>query len=169
MEELSEKEIITKIKGGEIDYFSSLVKRFSRIIYYYTKKKIQNEHDIADVVQNTFIKAYKSIDRFDLKKTFYPYLFTIVKNEIAEYYRKKKNHIKLTEDAAFYEQSFGDEDDFQKLLDNLKGEYKKVLTLYYAEGYSYKEISQKLNKPINTIKTLLYRAKNELKEVYEKK
>jgi RNA polymerase sigma-70 factor (ECF subfamily) len=169
MEELSEKEIIKKIKSGEIDYFGYLVKRFSQIIYYYTKKKVQDNHDVADIVQATFIKSYKGIDRFDEKKAFYPYLFTILKNEIADFYRKKKYSIKLTEQTASYEEKFIDEkEDFTTLINSLKSEYQTVIKLYYSEGYSYKEISIKLDKPINTIKTLLRRAKDELKKNYEK-
>jgi RNA polymerase sigma-70 factor (ECF subfamily) len=170
MDDLSEKEIIQKIKNGEIDYFETLVERFSKIIYFYTKKKIANAQDIEDIVQNSFIKAYKGITKFDTKKTFYPYLFTIVKNEIADYYRKKKPEFKINDQTATYEQSFEDTTaNFKGLLANLRGDYKTVVTLYYHEGYSYKEIAKKINKPVNTVKTLLYRAKNEIKESYEKR
>lgn len=168
--DLSEKEIIKKIKGGDIDHFSILVERFSRIIYFYVKKKLQNEPDIADIVQNSFIKAYKGISRFDTQKTFYPYLFTIVKNEIADYYRKRKQEVQLDEEKANYQQTFDDDvANFSGLLNDLRAEYKTVITLYYLDGYSYKEIAEKNGKPINTIKTLLRRAKEDLRKVYEKK
>jgi hypothetical protein len=55
MDEISEKEIIQKIKNGEIDYFAILVERFSKIIYLYTKKKIQYINDVEDIVQSSFI------------------------------------------------------------------------------------------------------------------
>lgn len=169
MEELSEKEIIKRVKNGEIDYFAYLVQRFSQIIYFYIKKKVRDEHDVADITQSAFIKAYKSIDRFDSKKAFYPYLFTIVKNEIADFYRRRKYETKLTENTASYEEKFLDEtEDFNTLIENLKPEYKIVIKLYYVEGYSYKDIATKLDKPINTVKTLLRRAKEELKKNYEK-
>jgi RNA polymerase sigma-70 factor (ECF subfamily) len=169
MEDLSEKEIIIKIKNGEIDHFAFLVKRFSQIIYFYTKKKIRDPHDLADIVQNSFIKAYKGLDRFDIKKTFYPYLFTIVKNEIADYYRKKKSNIKLTEQTAAYEQSFQNEkEEFDILLSTLKKDYRTVIELYYLQGFSYNEIAEKVGKPLNTIKTYMSRAKADIKKNYEK-
>lgn len=169
MEELSEKEIIKEIKNGEIDYFSHLVNKFSQIIYFYIKKKVRDEHDVADITQTSFIKAYKGIDKFDSKKTFYPFLFTIVKNEIADFYRKKKYEVKITEQTASYEQKFIDDtEDFNTLIEQLKNEYKSVIKLYYLEGYSYNEIALQLHKPINTVKTLLRRAKEEIKKAYEK-
>jgi RNA polymerase sigma-70 factor (ECF subfamily) len=169
MEELSEKEIISRIKNGEIDYFGHLMKRFSKIIYFYTKKKIRDEHDVTDIVQNSFIKAYKGLDKFDSKKAFYPFLFTILKNEIADFYRKKKYDSKITEQTASYEEKFIDEtQDFESLINKLKPEYQTVIKSYYIEGYSYKEIAVQLDKPINTVKTLIRRAKDEFKKHYEK-
>lgn len=168
MEEISEKEIIKKIKNGEIDYFGHLVTRFSQIIYFYTKKKVNDEHDVADIVQSTFIKAYKGIDRFNNTKAFYPYLFTILKNEIADFYRKKKYDTKINEQTASYETTFIDETkDLETIITKLKSDYQNVIKLYYIDGYSYKEIADILDKPINTIKTLLRRAKDSLKKEYE--
>jgi DNA-directed RNA polymerase specialized sigma24 family protein len=51
---------------------------------------------------------YKALDRFDSKKQFYPYFFTIVKNEINEFYRKNKKHLELTEDIT---ETTGNQDD----------------------------------------------------------
>src|SRR4051812_9813939 len=105
MQPLSEKEIIRRIKSGKIDYFAYFVKQYSQVLYYYGKRKIADEHDVADIVQSCFIKAYKGIGHFDEKKQFYPYLFTILKNQITDYYRKKKINIKMMDDCAAYEQS----------------------------------------------------------------
>ena len=169
MEKLSEKEIIQKIKEGEINYFEHFVKRHSKPLYYYIKKKITNEHDISDILQNSFIKAYKAIDKFDIEKDFYPYLFTIVKNEMTDYFRKHKNDTKLEEETAGYEQNFiSEEKDLNALMRNIRTEYKKVIKLYYLEGFSYNEIAGKINKPINTVKTLLRRAKLAVRKNYEK-
>lgn len=170
MEKLSEKEIIRKIKEGQINYFEYFVKAHSKPLYFYVKKKITNNHDASDILQNSFIKAYKSIDKFDTAKEFYPYLFTIVKNEMTDYYRKKKYDIQLTEDSAMYEENFvSEEKELNSLTKNIKAEYKKVIKLYYLEGFSYNEIAEKINKPINTVKTLLRRGKLAIKKNYEKK
>lgn len=162
MEEHSEEEIIRKIKRGEINYFEFLVNKYSRIVYFYILKKVSSSQDAQDIVQNAFVKAYKGIDRFDLKQKFYPWFFTIVKNEVNEFFRKRKTHVSLNEEMAVVEkeEGFG----FEYLIKDLKPEYKEVLKLYFEEGYSYQEISGKINKPINTVKTYIRRAKDEVRK-----
>ncbi len=166
-EKLSEKEIIRKVQKGEINYFEYFVKKYSRIIFSFVFKKIQNEQDTNDIVQNAFIKMYKALDKFDPNLSFYPYLFTITKNELVNYYRKKELYLPLNENIIHHDPPFIDEKTFLRdLIQNLKKDYQKVIQLL-AEGYSYKEISQKLNKPINTVKTWIRRAKTQIK-YYEK-
>lgn len=167
MQDLPEKEIIQKIQNGEINYFELLVKKYSQILLRYTKIKTENEQDSHDIVQNSFIKSYKAINRFDLQKPFYPFIFTILKNEISEFYRKNRKHFQLNEDIA---QNNNEDNNLsiEYIFQKIKKQYKEVLELYYIQGFSYKEISDKINKPINTIKTLLRRAKMEAKEIYEK-
>lgn len=169
MNELSEKEIIIRIQKGKINYFEILVNRYSKIVYFYTKRKIIDEEDAKDIVQNSFVKAYKAIDRFNTEKNFYPFLFSIVKNEIAEFYRRKNNNWKLNEQITTDEVDLEYEKlDIGFLFDSIKSEHRLVLEMYYIKGLSYKEIAEELGKPINTIKTLLRRAKIEAKEIYEK-
>lgn len=163
MEQLSEKEIIRKIQKGEINYFEHFVRKYSSIIFSFVFKKIRNVQDTNDIVQNAFIKMYKALDRFDPNLSFYPYLFTITKNELVNYYRKKESYLPLNENIIQHDSPLINERTFLRdLIQNLKKDYQKVIQLL-AEGYSYKEISQKLNKPINTIKTLIRRAKFQIK------
>lgn len=167
MEELSEKQIIEKIKQGQIDYFGYLVKKYSRIIYFYVKQKVDNEDDADDIVQNTFIKAYKAVDKFDENKNFYPFLFVITKNEIAQFYRTRKKHIRLDEKISIETNATEEQNNIKELIFRLKPDYQKVISLF-IEGYSYLEISRKLNKPINTVKTLIRRAKIQIKSIWKK-
>ncbi len=165
MEELSETEIIKQIKKGNINYFEVLVNKYSKIVYFYVLKRVRNAPDSEDIVQNAFIKAYRGIDGFDLKQSFYPWFFTIVKNEIIEFVRKNKAHFELSEEIPAVEEQA---DEFDSLMRGLKAEHKKVLELYFRDGYSYIDIAKKLNKKINTVKTLIRRAKEGVKKNYEK-
>lgn len=161
MEELTEKEIIEKIQSGFIDYYEVLVKKYSDILFYYTVKKVNRKEDAEDIIQNSFIKAYKVLDHFDTSKTFYPYLFTILKHEIVEFYRKHTPTIPL-DDQQFTTET-NQQTDMVTLLSDLKKDHQMVLQLY-IEGYTYQEIASKMSKPINTIRTLIRRAKLELRK-----
>ena len=162
MQDLSEKEVIRKIRYGEIDHFKYFIDKYSKVVYYYVLVRVNHSaQDAEDIVQNAFIKVYKSLERFDPNKKFYPYFFTIVKNEIIEFYRKNKKHLELSEDLIQEERE--SKLDFEFLMGGIKPEYAKVLKLYFEDGYSYEDISKKLVKPINTIKTLIRRGKDQVK------
>lgn len=162
---MTEREIIKKIKAGEINLFEVFVKKYSSKMHFYIQQRVRRREDAADILQNSFIKAYKALDRFDEKKPFYPYFFSIVKREIVDFYRKNANLLyipDIQELPIYYEDVKEDID-----ISDLKDKYRKVLQLL-IEGYSYKEIANKLHKPINTIKTLIRRAKLEMTKKNEK-
>lgn len=166
MEDVSEKEILIRIQQGEIQLFAYFVDKYSKIAFYYTRRKVEQPEDAKDIVQNTFIKTYKAIERIDIRQPFYPYFFTILKNEINQFFRKYRHTVALEDDMASYiDPEIGE---LPYLFELIKPEYKNVLELYYIEGYSYKEIARILNRPMNTIKTLIRRAKSEVKILYEK-
>ena len=166
---LEEKDIIIKIKRGEIDFFGLLVKKYSRIAFFYSKKRVKNISDVEDIVQNSFIKAYKAMDRLDENQGFSGYFFAILRNEIVDFYRQKKDAEPLFESLTGQDlENYGFKIDVDDLYTKIRPEYKTVLQLY-TEGFSYQEIAIKLKKPINTIKTLIRRARIEAKKLYEKK
>ncbi len=154
--------MILKIKNGEIEEFSYLVKKYSRGISGYVKRKIFDLHDIDDIVQRVFISFYKAIDRFDAKKPVLPYLFEIVKNELKMYFRSHKKTLSLDEGITIIDQNnqFEPEEVKSVLAGLKKDERKSILMLY--EGYTYNEIARKLNKPLNTVKTMVRRARLKL-------
>lgn len=160
MKIFSEKELIVKIKQGEINYFEFFVKKYSRIALRFAIKKTGNIHDAEDIVQNSFIKIYRAMERLDENQQFYPYFFSILKNEIIEFFRKNRKTESLPENLFSPENN---SDLTYSFFDKLKNIHKQVLQLY-ADGYSYNDISKKLKKPINTVKTLMRRARLEAKK-----
>lgn len=165
---LSEKEIIKRIQNGEINFFEVFVKKYSQILFYYAKKKLLRREDAEDAIQNSFIKTYKSIDKFDPSKSFYPFIFTVLKNEIADFYRKRSNNIELKENLIAKDHDFESKIEIYFLFSKIKKESKNILDLYYLQGLSYNEIANKLGKPINTVKTMIRRAKIDARKNYEK-
>lgn len=157
---MTEKQIILKIRRGEIDLFEVLVKTYTKKMFYYVKTRVRREDDASDILQNSFIKAYKSLDKFDVNKKFYAYFFSIVKNEIIEFYRHNPNLVYLNEAHEKIE----DVQVPEKIdLSFLPPHHKNVLQLL-MDGYTYQEIANKLGKSINTIKTLIRRARLKVNE-----
>lgn len=167
MAELSDKDIVKKIKNGEIDYYSNIVKKYTTSIYRLVRRNLGEGGYIntEDIVQNVFISFYKAIERFDEEKPISPYLYQIAKNELKMFYRSRKPMLPLKEEI-FFEEKYEEEtkmDDF-KLLNHQEKEIFKQIN----EGYSYEEIAKLFKKPINTIKSIVRRGRLKLKKIYEK-
>lgn len=166
MAELSDKDIIKKIKNGEIDYFSCIVKKYTTSMYRYIERKLFNKYDVDDLVQNTFVSFYKAIDKFDETKPIKPYFFQIVQNELKMYYRSKKHTVQLNEDIYLaHDRDIDITDD--SYLKHLNKDEKKIFQ-WIGEGYSYKEIAKLINKSLNTIKSIVRRGRIKIKKNYEK-
>ncbi|MCX7955997.1 MAG: sigma-70 family RNA polymerase sigma factor [Patescibacteria group bacterium] len=170
---MSDKEIILKIKNGQIDYFEIIVKKYTSKIYQYIKKKVLKKEDTEDLTQNVFISFYKSINRFDENKPIEPYLYQIAKNELKMFYRSKKKFFSFNEKFYFCNDRIKDRiedfiEDFDVkmiLLKKLKKEEREIF-LMLAEGYSYQEIAKKFKKSLNTIKTIIKRGREKIKIKY---
>lgn len=167
MSTLSDKDIITHVKNGEIDYFTFIVKKYTNQIYNYLYKKLPNKDDVEDVVQNSFLNFYKALSRFDLKRPVLPYLFQIAKNELKMHWRSKKSTVSLDDSMIVeIEEKIFDTNDIEEQLDKLPSEQKKAVQLV-GEGYSYKEISKELGRPLNTVRTIIRRARLQLQKEKE--
>ncbi len=166
MAELTDKEVILKIKNGEIDFFSLLVERYTRIIFAYVRGKISAQEDAEDLVQNTFINFYKAIDRFDISRKVLPYLYEIAKNEMRMFFRAKKKTVSLDENIGVgaSETSLATETQMEDVLQYLSEREKNTLKLL-QEGYSYEEISEKMGLRLNTIRTVIRRARLKLNKL----
>ncbi len=166
--ELSDKDVILRIKEGQIDFFSVLVKKYTNKIHGYVKSKLFDKENTDDIVQNSFLQFYKAINRFDGERPILPYLYQIAKNELKMYYRSHKETVSLNElTAANISDDVNkndNESDTWELVNTLPDTEKKALRWLY-EGYTYKELSKRLQKPVNTVKTLVRRARIQLKKL----
>ena len=167
MAELSDKDIIEKIKNGEIDYYSYIVKKYTTSIYRYIERKLFKKDEADDLVQNVFISFYKAIEKFDEKRPIKPYLFQIVQNELKMYYRSKKPTTSLYDVIYFEDDRLQDitDDDYLSHLNQVE----RNIFQYISKGYSYEEIEKLLKKPVNTIKSIVRRGRIKIKSAYADK
>lgn len=169
--EMTDEAATARILAGDIDVFEVLVKRYSAKLLSYVSQRLYKKEEADDIVQTSFIQLYKNLSRFDTKKPLYPYLMQITRNELFTYFRKNKITVPLNDEVEYGvpppEQGMGIDSD--ELLAGLKPEHKNAL-LWFVEGYSYKEIAKKLGKPLNTIRTIIRRARLFIQKehVYEK-
>lgn len=173
-------DIIQSILQGNYSNFEFLVDKYTNLIYSQAIKYTQNQDEAEDITQDVLLIVFESLSTFRGESQFSTWLYTITKNELIKRYKKKKNfHIETHENLTQIEklkrwsenispevQLLKEEmvHTIQNLVAKLPHSYKKPLTLYYFEGLSYREIADKMNLKINTLKSNIYRGKEIIKK-----
>jgi len=180
-----DKKIISEYLAGDEDAFEELINRYLKPIYNFI---FQLTGDLAvadDLTQETFVKAWKNIRRFDQNKSFKTWIFTISKNTTWDYLKKKKtipfssftdeegyNQLENIAEAGVLPDEMLMRSDaaeiLEKKLKELPEQYRLVLTLHYKEDFSFSEIAEVLKVPYNTIKSQHQRGLMQLKNLWEK-
>ncbi len=168
---MDEKEIIAQIING-IDRYEELVRRYHVGLIIHCERILNNRDDAQDIAQEAFIRAYLELDKFDPQKArFSTWLYRIAINLTIDQLRKQKRKVDVENIELIAEVTMPThmEDEERKAihaavaaLEPLK--HRQVIESYYWEGKSYQEIADELSVPINTVRTWIHRAKEQLKE-----
>ncbi len=173
--------LIKKYLEGDQDSFKLLIDKYTPSIYNFSIRFVGADY-ASDISQDVFIKIWKNIKSFNPQKAnFKTWVFTITRNTITDYLRKKKMVVfsALDKEEEIFAENIVDkvilpdealikleEKEFlNKLLDRMPINYRQVLILYYQEEMTFNEIGKMLDKPMNTVKSYHYRALILLKEM----
>jgi RNA polymerase sigma-70 factor (ECF subfamily) len=158
--ELKDHELVKLVKAGELEPYDELVRRHQVKIHDLCYKMLRNYDDARDMAQETFLKAYRKINKFKGRSKFSTWLYRIAVNNCLNYIKKQKPTEELFEEIT----SKGQDDPVQILkgkrfreriqaaVAKLPEVQKAVFTLRTLEDLSYQEVSDILKKPISTIK-----------------
>lgn len=175
--EISDKKLVTLCQNNTREGFELLYSKYQsyiyRFCYYYTHSK----EDALDLLQEVYIKIYKSISSFEKDKPLSPWIKKITINTCHNYARDNK----LTTIPLDPSSSYSSEDNveekiayettkelLQASIRQLPHEIKSVVILRHVENMSYQEISKYLSIPIGTVKTHLFRGRRILKDQLKK-
>lgn len=164
--EKTERSAIEEILQGNIDKFEVLVNSYSPKILAFVTARLFDKSEADDIVQNSFIQLYKALPHFDRDKPVYPYLLQIARNELFMYFRKKHTTMSLDDDIMrLHSEDTPQAEDINEITQGLQTDNKRAL-LWFAEGYTYKEIARRMGKPLNTVRTIIRRARLYIKKKY---
>jgi RNA polymerase sigma-70 factor (ECF subfamily) len=162
--------------------FAILMNRYSEKLTRYAQR-ISNlrTEEVEDVIQEVFIKVYKNLNDFESDLRFSSWIYRITHNQVISHHRAKNARPQTVEiDDALANRLRAEVDltkeiisqdlkvEIATLLAKLKPIHREILVLRFFEEKSYEEISDILKKPSGSVATLIYSAKKELKEKYEK-
>lgn len=174
-----DKELIALIlEKNDENAYKILEKRYSKILANLIRKMIKDEDDVADLVQETFIKAFNSLSSFKFEYSFSSWLYRIASNNCIDFIRKKKfNTFSINAESNKSDDSLLIEiEDTDKTIDNklieqeryeiikkavdeLPEKFREIISLRHFEELDYSEIAKKLDMPLGTVKATLFRAR----------
>lgn len=174
--ELTDEELAEKAQKGNIDAFTSLVRRYEKKMLRYVTGVLGQMADAEDVVQEVFLKAYRNMRSFDVKRKFSSWLYRIAHNEAINAIKKRRHDPLLFFDAdtLFPHPLSAEKTDqaveekelrqtLEKSLNALPPKYREPMILHYMQELGYQEIADILHVPIGTVGVRLKRAKLKLK------
>lgn len=173
---IEDLELIKLVLAGQVENYEELIARYQRVIYNFSYLKLYDYNLSQDIAQETFLKAYKSLARYNPEYKLVTWLLAICNNVCINYFNKEKKKIiylsqKIKEMSntpqnynAF--EHFDNSDYAHSLISDLKQEEKMLLFLRFWQEFSHKEIAGVMNLPPGTVRSKLCRLLKKLKKKY---
>lgn len=182
IKKLSDNDLIRLLKCNSPIVHDELISRYQRRLFVYIYRFLGNKEETEDLLQNVFFKVYKYCKNFDTSRKFSSWIYRIAHNEAVNYIKRKnikkfisleefvsnKDRIETKTDAKSPMEVWLKKElrgEVEKSMKKLPVKYQEVLKMRYFSEKSYKEISKVLKKPVNTVGTLINRAKRKLETV----
>lgn len=166
-----EMECVRQVQGGRPEHFDPLVRHYAPRIRAYVQRMVRDREEAEDVTQETFLKAYRALPRFDAGRPFKPWIFAIATNTALNAIRSRQRRgVQLELDPALPAHreataTSGDRAErLERALAELAPRAGQLITLHYHEGLSLKESGAILGMSEGAAKAALCRARQELRE-----
>ena len=169
-------ELVRKAQEGDSAAFGELYELYYTPVYRYIYVRISVKHDVDDISQTVFLKAWQAMSRYENQgRPFLAWLFTIARNSVLDY-RKKKREV-LLDDIVIADESIAlaphDEEKeleseqlrlIESALVHLTQDQQDVIALRFIEGRSYREIALLIEKSQDAVRAIASRGLRELRK-----
>jgi len=172
-----EKTLIQRAQKGNHDAFAALVDEHQRYVYNLALRVVKDENEALDLTQETFVRAWTALPNFKGKSQFRTWLYRIVTNLCYNRLPNLRRSLNDLGDDVMEDipetnfnnpvQEFELNETRQHLhqaIEGLDEKYQLLITLRYQNELSYEEIASTLNLPLGTVKTGIFRAKEQLRK-----
>jgi RNA polymerase sigma factor (sigma-70 family) len=181
-----DRELTRRCLAGDEKAYRALVERYQRQVYSLAMRMVRVSEDAQDLTQETFVRMFRALDRYDPARPFGAWLTTIATRLCIDHIRRRRiKPISLFQhDAGSGEDYVIDVEDpglrpdevtahgqeevnAQALIDSLPEHYRQVVVLRHQQDLSYEEIAETLHVPLGTVKARIHRARALLKDRLE--
>ena len=183
------EDLVERAKAGDRPAFGQLVEVYQDKIYGYASRMLGDPDEAEDVAQETFVRAYRSLPHFRGAASFHTWLYRIASNLAIDVARRNRRQSTgdfsldepLESEEGDYEREIADESgspeqltqrrEMQELVRQAVAELpeklRAVVVLYELQGESYEDIAEILGCPLGTVKSRLFNARSQLKDMLE--
>lgn len=169
-----ESEWLSKARRGDHQAFASLVELYQRPVYNLCYRMLNSVNDAEDAAQETFLRAYRALSRYDDQRSFSTWLLSIAAHYCIDQIRRRRITVMSLEELPYFDppdQEAGPETSLvikekqkqvQALLTNLSPQDRAAVVLRYWYDLSYEEIGDALSLTVSAVKSRLHRARRDL-------
>lgn len=171
-----EPELIRSAQSGDHDALVDLLRQIETHVYRTAYYMLNNEQDALDASQEALIRIYHKISLYEEKAQFKTWVQRIVTNICIDKIRKTKATVSIDQHNMIFPTENNAENellssvaakDIREAIEKLPEHHRMVVILRYLQDFSYNEIAESLNLPLNTVKSYLYRARQQLQTLLQ--
>lgn len=167
-----DRRLVELVLAGDDAAFAYLFDRYRDAIRRLFVQRLCGSDDADDLLQETFIKVYINLHRYNPDYTFGQWVYTIARNTFVDYVRRRQDDLPIDERYATPVSSAPTPEEsvinlqqrtqIEHYLDRLPAGYRQLIVMRFFDEYSYEEIAAKLGLPLGTVKTRIHRARERM-------
>ncbi|MDG0793161.1 sigma-70 family RNA polymerase sigma factor [Cohnella ginsengisoli] len=166
-----EPELIKAAQAGDREALVALLREIEHQVYRTAYYLLNHEQDAMDAAQEALIRVYTKINSYEEKAQFRTWVQRIVTNICIDKFRRKRPSVSIDEHEMVFQANEDVEaevmsgyasEDIREAIGKLPEHHRTVVVLRYLQDFSYNEIADSLNLPLNTVKSYLFRARQQL-------
>jgi RNA polymerase sigma-70 factor (ECF subfamily) len=165
--------LVRQCLAGDTRAFDALVHKYQKPLYHLALRMVRDRDDAMDIVQGVFVKVYQKLDSYDDRHEFFSWVYRITINESINFTNRSKRNqeyqsgetvvLPPAQEAAHNATALSAE--IGAAIDMLKLDYRMVIVLKHYHDFSYQEMAEILGIPEKTVKSRLFSARQQLKEI----
>ena len=175
MEDVHERELVERCRSGDERAFQELVDRHKDLVFALIARTVQDRSRAEDLAQDVFLRVHRGLPYFRGEARLSTWIYRIVANVCLQDHGRTPRTAPLDEarnPAALSaaDRQFTDlevRDRLEKAIARLPANYRLLIAAHYLRGVQYEELAEALQLPLGTVKTQLYRAKQQLRRLLE--
>jgi RNA polymerase sigma-70 factor, ECF subfamily len=177
MEDIDERALVERCRSGDDTAFGELVEHYKDLVYAVVYRMTADRTQVDDLAQEVFLKVHRGLPYFRGEARLSTWIYRIVQNVCSQARAQRRPERSLerpdgtpaieprSADASFADLELRDR--LEKAITRLPDNYRLLIASHYLQGVPYEALAEALNIPLGTVKTHLYRAKRQLRELMD--